>query len=165
MIRICGPADTEKIFLIINEAATVYRGVIPVDCYHSPYMTLHELKQELKRMTFYGWDESGELVGVMGFEPVKDVSLIRHAYILPQWQRRGIGEQLLQYVKNLVTTPRLLVGTWADASWAIAFYKKHSFKLMPNKDELLGTYWDIPNRQVETSVVLELKLHFSHSPT
>ena len=168
MIRICGPADTEKIFLIINEAATVYRGVIPVDCYHSPYMTLHELKQELKRMTFYGWDESGELVGVMGFEPVKDVSLIRHAYILPQWQRRGIGEQLLQYVKNLVTTPRLLVGTWADAWWAIKFYERHGFTLLSDKDELLEKYWDIPRRQIETSIVLGIALslnntcHFNH---
>ena len=109
----------------------------------------------MKRMTFFGWEtKEGELVGVMGFEPTKDVTLIRHAYVLPQWQRQGIASRLINHLRGLVTTPRLLVGTWADAYWAIEFYKKHDFTLLANKDELLKTYWDIPQRQIETSVVL-----------
>jgi GNAT superfamily N-acetyltransferase len=115
---------------------------------------MEELEQEMKRMTFFGWEAQGELVGIMGFQTVKDVTLIRHAYVLPQWQGRGIGSELLNHLKGLVTTRRLLVGTWADAHWAIALYKRHGFNLMHNKDELLKTYWDVPPRQIETSVVL-----------
>jgi GNAT superfamily N-acetyltransferase len=118
-------------------------------------MTMQELKREMKRMTFFGWEENAELVGVMGLEPVKNVSLIRHAYVLPQWQKRGIGSRLLEYVEGRFTGTRMLVGTWADAYWAIEFYKKHGFKLLPDKDNLLRTYWDIPQRQIDTSVVLE----------
>ncbi len=131
-----------------------YEGVIPPDCYHQPYMPMEELEQEMKHMTFFGWEAQGELVGIMGFQPVKDVTLIRHAYVLPQWQGRGIGSELLNHLRGLVTKRRLLVGTWADAHWAIALYKRHGFSLMPDKDELLKTYWDIPQRQIETSVVL-----------
>ena len=94
----------------------------------------------------------------MGFEPIKDVTLVRHAYVLNQWQRRGTGSRLLNYFKEQAATSRLLVGTWADAHWAVAFYQKHGFKLMPNKDELLATYWNIPQRQIETSVVLGLNI-------
>ncbi len=118
-------------------------------------MPVSELKREMKRMTFFGWEVNGELVGVIGFEPIKDVTLIRHAYVLPQWQKQGIGSKLLNYLKGLVTTSRLLVGTWADAHWAIDFYQRRGFILLPNKDELLRNYWDIPQRQIETSVVLE----------
>ena len=157
MIRLCQPDDIDQIYLIVNEAAKAYRGIIPDDCYHQPYMPMDELDREMKQMTFFGWDEDGELVGVMGFQPVKDVTLIRHAYVLPQWQRKGISSRILDYLKSLVTTPRLLVGTWADAHWAIAFYQKHGFNLMPDKDELLKTYWNIPQRQIDTSVVLGLK--------
>jgi len=107
------------------------------------------LKWEMKRITFFGWEANGELVGVMGFEPIKDVSLIRHAYVLPRWQKQGIGNKLLNHLKSLVTTPRLLVGTWADAHWAIRFYQKHGFILLPDKDKLLRAYWDIPQRQIE----------------
>ncbi len=145
-------------FYIINEAAKAYEGVIPADRYHQPYMPRAELEREMKRMTFYGWEETGELVAVMGFEPVKDVTLIRHAYVLPGWQKKGIGSRLLDYLKGLVTTRQLLVGTWADAWWAIDFYLKHGFRLEPNKDELLKTYWDVPQRQIETSVVLGLEM-------
>lgn len=145
-------------FFIINEAAKAYADVIPADRYRQPYMPLAELEREMKRMTFYGWEEKGELVGLMGIEPVQDVTLLRHAYILPKWQKRGIGSKLLKHLKDLVKTHRLLVGTWADAKWAIDFYKKHGFKPERNKDELLQTYWDIPQRQVETSVVLGLKI-------
>ncbi len=154
MIRKCQLGDTERIYFIINEAAKAYEGTIPDDCYHQPYMSMDELEQEMKRMTFFGWEANGELVGVTGFEVIKGVSLIRHAYVLPQWQKQGIGSKLLNHLKALVTTSRLLVGTWADAHWAIDLYKKQGFALLPDKDELLKTYWDIPQRQIETSVVL-----------
>ena len=158
MIRECQSDDTQRIYFIINEAAKAYEGSIPNDCYHQPYMPMDELEQEMKRMTFFGWEVSGELVGVMGSELSKDVTLIRHAYILPQWQRQGIGSKLLNHLKGLITTPRLLVGTWADARWAITFYQKHSFGLLPNKDELLKTYWDVPQRQIDTSIVMGINI-------
>ena len=154
MIRQCQSDDTERICFIINEAAKAYEGFIPPDCYHQPYMPMEELEQEMKSMTFFGWDVDGELVGVMGFQPVKDVTLIRHAYVLSKWQGRGTGSKLLSHLGTLVATSRLLIGTWADAHWAITFYKKRGFELMPDKDELLKTYWDIPQRQIDTSVVL-----------
>jgi len=157
MIHICQPGDAKTIHFIINEAARAYEGVIPADCYHQPYMSMDELEREMKRMSFFGWEVNGELVGVVGLEPIKDVTLIRHAYVLPQWQKQGIASSLLEYLKSLATTPRLLVGTWQDAYWAIAFYQKHGFKLLPNKDELLNTYWDIPQRQIETSVAMEME--------
>ena len=158
MIRRCQPGDIEKIYFIINEAARAYEGVIPADCYHQPYMPMTELNEEMKRVNFFGWEEDGKLIGMMGLEPVKDVSLIRHAYVLSRWQHRGIGSKLLKHILSLITTPRLLVGTWADAGWAIDFYRRHSFILMPEKDELLKTYWDIPQRQIDTSVVLGIEL-------
>jgi N-acetylglutamate synthase-like GNAT family acetyltransferase len=157
MIRQCQSQDISRIYLIINQAAQAYEGVIPADCYHQPYMPREELEQEMKRITFFGWEANGELVGIMGLEPIKDVTLIRHAYVLPQWQKKGIGGKLLSHLEGLVNTPRLLVGTWTAARWAIEFYQKHGFKLLPDKDELLETYWDIPQRQIETSVVLGLK--------
>ncbi len=155
MIRICQPEDIDRIYFIINEAAKAYQGAIPANYYHQPYMPMDELKQEMKRMTFFGWEVNGGLVGVIGLEPARDVTLIRHTYVLPQWQKKGIGSKLLNHLKSLVATSRLLVGTWADAHWAIDFYKKHGFSLLPDKDELFKTYWDIPPRQIETSVVLE----------
>ena len=158
MIRKCQPDDIARIYFIINEAAKAYEGVIPADRYHQPYMPMEELEREMKRMTFFGWEVNGELAGVVGFEPVKDVTLIRHAYVLPQWQKQGIGSKLLGHLKGLVTTSRLLVGTWADAHWAIDFYKRRGFNLLPGKDELLKTYWDIPQRQIETSVVLGMEM-------
>ncbi len=158
MIRECQSGEVKEIYSIINEAAKAYQGVIPADRYHQPYMPMDELKREMKQMTFFGEEINGELVGVMGFQPVRDVTLIRHTYVLPQWQRRGIGSNLLGYLEQLVATPRLLVGTWAEARWAIAFYQKHGFHLLPDKDELLRTYWNIPQRQVETSVVLGIAI-------
>ncbi|MDD5038590.1 MAG: GNAT family N-acetyltransferase [Dehalococcoidales bacterium] len=154
MIRKCQSSDTKRIYFIINEAAKAYEGVIPVDCYHQPYMSMDELEREMKRITFFGWEANSELVGIMGFETVRDVSLIRHAYVLPKWQKQGIGSKLLEHIRGLITTPRLLLGTWADAFWAINFYQAHGFTLLPDKDELLKTYWDIPQRQIDTSVVL-----------
>ena len=158
MIRKCQGSDAQRIYFIINEAAKAYGGVIPADCYHQPYMPMDELEKEMKRVTFFGWEVKGELGGVMGIEPIKDVTLIRHTYVLPWWQRQGIASKLLNHLKGLVATSRLLVGTWADARWAIAFYQKHGFNLLPNKDELLKTYWDISQRQIETSVVLGINI-------
>jgi GNAT superfamily N-acetyltransferase len=142
---------------IINEAAKAYEGRIPVDCYHQLYMPMPELVEEMGRMSFYGWEDSGILAGVMGFQPVKEVTLIRHAYVLADYQRQGIGGQLLDYLAGMVATPRLLVGTWADA-WAVNFYRKHGFIMLPDKDLLLQTYWNISPRQIETSVVLGIDI-------
>ena len=158
MIRKCKANDAQRMYFIINEAAKAYNGVIPADRYHQPYMPMSELEEEMRRMTFFGWEVKGELVGVMGIEPVKDVTLIRHAYVLPQWQRQGIASRLLDRLKSLVATSRLMVGTWADVHWAIAFYQKHGFNLLPDKDDLLKSYWDIPQRQIETSVVLGIDI-------
>ena len=154
MIRQCRASDAQRMYFIINKAAEAYDGVIPADCYQQPYMPMDELIGEIERVIFYGWEVNGELVGIMGMEPIKDVTLIRHAYVLPEWQGQGIASRLLDYIKRLFTGSRLLVGTWADASWAISFYRKHGFRLMPDKDQLLETYWDIPRRQIETSLVL-----------
>ena len=159
MIRKCLTSDAQRMYFIINEAAKAYEGVIPADCYHQPYMPMDELEREMKRISFFGWEVNGELVGLMGIEPVKDVTLIRHAYVLPRWQRQGIASKLLKQLKSLITTSHLLVGTWADAQWAVAFYQNHGFNLLANKDELLKTYWDIPERQVETSVVLGIDIN------
>jgi N-acetylglutamate synthase-like GNAT family acetyltransferase len=154
MIRKLSLEDIDVIYEIINQAARAYQGVIPDDCYHEPYMSMDELRREMAKMTFFGWEEEGKLVGVMALQPVKDVALIRHAYVLPNYQRKGIGSSLLGYLRLTANTKELLVGTWADATWAVDFYQKHGFKLMPNKDKLLRKYWDIPERQIETSVVL-----------
>jgi N-acetylglutamate synthase-like GNAT family acetyltransferase len=158
MIRECSRSDAERMYYIINEAARAYEGVIPADCYHQPYMPMEELENEMKRVTFVGWEEDGELIAVMGLEPTKDVTLIRHAYVLSEKQKVGIGSRLLEHLKSLVKTPRLLVGTWADAYWALDFYKKHGFTFEPDKDRLLETYWDISRRQIETSVVLGIQM-------
>ena len=158
MIRQLSHKDTDATYEIINQAAHAYRGVIPNDCYHEPYMPSQELRREMESMIFFGWEEEGQLVGVMGFQPVQGVTLIRHAYVLPSYQRKGIGARLLTHLKQITRTSCLLVGTWSDSNWAIDFYQEHGFKLMPNKDELLTRYWNIPQRQVETSVVLGMEL-------
>lgn len=159
MIRRCQAEDAGKIYSIINEAAKAYDGVIEADCYHQPYMPEEELEREMKRVIFYGWEVNGELVGIMGIEPIKNVTLIRHAYVLPQYQNQGIGNRLLDHIKSLTITATLLVGTWAAAHRAIAFYRKHGFNLLPEKDKLLADYWDIPPRQIETSVVMGIEIN------
>ena len=158
MIKELSSEETQIIYDIINQAAFVYKGAIPEDCYHEPYMPREELIREMKSMSFFGWEEGDKLVGVMGFQPIKDVTLIRHAYVLPDYQGKGIGTKLLNHLKQMTSTRQLLVGTWADATWAIDFYRKQGFKLMPHKDELLMKYWDIPKRQIETSVVLGMEV-------
>jgi len=146
--------DEERIFTVVNDAAMKYRGVIPEDRWHEPYMPLGEVRREMQRMRFYGYVKDGELLGVIGKEPVKDTTLIRHLYVLTKAQRKGIGSKLLAAVQRTVSTDSLLIGTWQAAAWAVAFYEKHGFTLMGNKDELLRTYWNIPDRQIETSCVL-----------
>lgn len=158
MIRKCQPQDIEDIYTVINDAAEAYRGVIPPDCYYEPYMPIDELSREMQQMSFFGWQDEDQLVGVMGFQQVKDVTLIRHAYVATSRQKQGIGSQLLCRLKELSETRQLLVGTWADAWWAIEFYAKHGFRLLPDKDGLLRTYWRISDRQIEVSVVLGLDL-------
>lgn len=156
MIRPCTSADIPVMDAIINEAAEKYRGVIPADCWHEPYMSRRELESEIAAgVRFSGWEDAGELVGVMGVQHVKDATLIRHAYVRTAQQGRGIGGRLLIELSTTVTGP-LLIGTWADASWAIRFYQGHGFVLTPTEEKhrLLGIYWTIPDRQRDTSVVL-----------
>ena len=141
---------------IINDAAEAYRGAIPSDRWQEPYMPLDDLDRELAAgVAFWGYETDGALVGVMGIQQVGDVDLIRHAYVSPGSQGRGVGGELLQNLVG-VSTRRTLVGTWAAAEWAIAFYRRHGFELVSRerKSELLKTYWTVPNRQIETSVVL-----------
>jgi GNAT superfamily N-acetyltransferase len=158
MIKKLSSKDANIICEVINKAARAYRGIIPEDCYHEPYMSEQELRREIAGMTFYGWGQGGKTVSVIGFQPVKDVTLVRHAYVLPDYQRKGIGTKLLNHVKQMTKTKHLLVGTWADAIWAIQFYQRHGFVLMPEKDKLLRKYWNVPQRQIETSVVLGIEM-------
>lgn len=155
MIRLCRQDELKVIFNIVNDAAQAYKGHIPANCYHEPYMPMEEVINEIKRVTMFGLEEKGLLLGVMGLEPVKDVTLIRHAYVLTQKQGLGIGHQLLVHLEKQTKTRRLLVGTWTDATWAVDFYKKHGFTMSKNKNLLLKTYWDNPTQQNQASVVLE----------
>jgi GNAT superfamily N-acetyltransferase len=157
MIRPCEEREFESIYAIINEAARVYQGVIPADRWKEPYMSRDELRHEMNEgVVFWGYyDPDGELQGVMGIQDVRDVTLIRHAYVRSDQQRQGIGSELLAALRQRTTRPTL-VGTWADALWAIRFYEKHDFRLVPAHEtaRLLKAYWSIPERQIETSVVL-----------
>lgn len=156
MIRQCNHQDFDLIWEIINDGARAYNGVIPEDCCTEPYMSRQELQHEIDDgVVFWGFEESGMLVGVMGVQPVKDVTLIRHAYVRAVSQKKGIGGQLLSRLLDS-TKGTVLIGTWADASWAIRFYEKHGFRLIgpQEKDRLLKKYWTIPDRQARTSVVL-----------
>jgi GNAT superfamily N-acetyltransferase len=155
-IRPCRKDESEVILAIINTAAEAYRGVIPADRWHEPYMESSELEREIAAgVRFWGFEADGELIGVMGVQSVRDVELIRHAYVLPDRQRRGAGAALLRHLMG-INARRMLVGTWAAADWAIRFYRNHGFELVSQerKTALLKTYWTIPDRQVETSVVL-----------
>jgi GNAT superfamily N-acetyltransferase len=158
MIRRLSNTDFQTIFKIVNDAAVAYRGKIPADCYKTPYMPKEELKAEIEAgVQFYGITQNGVLAAVMGIQGVGDVTLIRHAYTLTSHQRQGLGEQLLNYLIGLAKTPRVLVGTWEAAPWAIKFYQKHGFILLSREEtnKLLKKYWHITERQIETSVVLE----------
>ena len=156
MIRRCREDDFDLIWAIINDGAKAYKGIIPHDRWTNPYMSKEHLRQEIDDgVAFWGYEESGELIAVMGIQDVMDVTLIRHAYVRTSGQRRGIGAQLLAHLRILARSP-LLIGTWADAAWAVHFYEKHGFQLLSSaeKARLLRKYWSIPERQAETSVVL-----------
>ena len=159
MICRVSPSEYGAIVDVVNDAAQAYKGLIPADVWKEPYMTVEELKEELERgVEFYGWFEDGFLVGVMGIQPVKDITLIRHAYVLTSQQRKGIGEKLLQHLLGLVQKQEVFVGTWKAAWWAVQFYEKNGFKLVPLESRSkLRQYWTIPDRQAETSVVLKLE--------
>jgi GNAT superfamily N-acetyltransferase len=155
-IRRCGEADLATMLAIVNAAAEAYRGVIPADRWHEPYMPEAELRDEIAAgVEFWGLDTDDGLIGVMGVQPVRDVDLIRHAYVRPDRQRYGAGAELIEHLRRL-STLRMLVGTWAVARWAITFYERHGFALVaPERAAaLFRTYWTIPERQIETSVVL-----------
>jgi GNAT superfamily N-acetyltransferase len=155
-IRLCRPEERTVVATIINAAAEAYRSVIPADRWHDPYMPSDELDHEIAAgVVFWGHDEDGTLTGVMGLQPVRDVDLIRHSYVLPTRQRDGVGGRLLRHLRNTSTRP-MLVGTWAAAEWAVRFYERYGFVLVSpeRKNYLLTTYWNIPERQIETSVVL-----------
>jgi GNAT superfamily N-acetyltransferase len=155
MIRPCEAQDFELIYNIVNDGAQAYKGIIPEDRWREPYMSRNELQHEMDEVAFWGYEKNGGLVGVMGIQPVQDVTLIRHAYVRKGGQRRGIGAHLLSHLQKLTPGP-VLIGTWADAVWAIRFYEKHGFRIVrqQQKDQLLRRYWSIPERQIETSVVL-----------
>ena len=156
MIRKSEGADLPQIFAVINEAAQAYRGVIPRDQWHEPYMAKDELDAAIAQgVVFWVAEENGRLLGVMGIQDKGPVALVRHAYVAPATQRKGVGTQLLRHVENLTEKP-ILIGTWANASWAIDFYQRNGFTVVPEtqKDRLLRRWWSIPERQIETSVVL-----------
>jgi len=155
-IRPCCDDDRDAICAIINAAAEAYRGVIPSDRWREPYMPRSELDKEIAAgVTFWAYEDDGVLFGVMGLQSVRDVDLIRHAYVLPTRQRLGLGAALLRHLVHM-SRRRILVGTWSAAEWAIRFYRRHGFELVSpsRKAVLLKTYWHIPDRQIEASVVL-----------
>jgi GNAT superfamily N-acetyltransferase len=156
MIRVCTESDFKRIFEIINDAAHAYKGIIPKDRWHEPYMSFDELKKEIENgVFFWGLEHDGQLLGIMGIQDKGEVTLIRHAYVLRLAQKLGIGTKLLKHLEGLTEKP-VLIGTWAAASWAISFYEKNGYVLVSEKEKncLLRKYWSIPERQVETSVVL-----------
>ncbi|HTZ18162.1 MAG TPA: GNAT family N-acetyltransferase [Dissulfurispiraceae bacterium] len=156
MVRKCTEADFETLHSIISDSSAAYKGVIPEDRWKEPYMSRDELRHEIgEGVEFWGYELAGELVGVMGVQPVQDVTLVRHAYVRTNKRNRGIGGKLLAFLLKQISSP-VLVGTWADAVWAVRFYEKFGFVKVSaeEKDRLLKKYWSIPGRQVETSVVL-----------
>jgi N-acetylglutamate synthase-like GNAT family acetyltransferase len=156
MIDKCEQSDFIEICEIINDAASAYRGIIPADRWHDPYMSEEELKKQIDEgVQFWSYSEGNNILGIMGIQFKKDVTLIRHAYVRTTERKKGIGSKLLAHLCKISATP-ILIGTWADAKWAIEFYQKHGFHLVSEeeKNNLLQKYWTIPVRQIETSVVL-----------
>lgn len=156
MIRRCGAHEFDVIWAIINDGARAYQGIVPADCLKDPYMPRSELQHEINDgVVFWGYEHSRELPGVMGIQEIGEVTLIRHAYVRTSAQGRGIGGKLLSHLRRLAMKP-LLIGTWAEAKWAIGFYQKYGFALLTpqEKDHLIPKYWKIPQRQAKTSVVL-----------
>lgn len=156
MIVKCEQTDIKEICDIINDAAVAYKGIIPDDRWHDPYMSEKELQEQIdESVQFWGWKEQGEMMGVMGIQHRQDVTLIRHAYVRSVYRNKGIGSKLLTHLRSIASAP-VLIGTWAAAVWAIDFYKKHGFHLLSASEtkSLLREYWNIPDRQIETSVIL-----------
>jgi N-acetylglutamate synthase-like GNAT family acetyltransferase len=155
-ISICTDRDFDEIHAVINDAAAAYKGIIPADRWKDPYMPRDELRQQIEAgVVFWAERHEGRIIGVMGVQDLGEVTLIRHAYVRTAHRGRGIGSRLLALLKTQIDGPTL-VGTWADATWAVSFYEKHGFRLVTReqKERLLRKYWEIPERQVETSVVL-----------
>jgi GNAT superfamily N-acetyltransferase len=155
-LRSCSAADLPALFAIINDAAQAYKGIIPPDRWREPYMPCEELESEIADgIAFWGAARVGGLVGAMGIQDRGEVTLIRHAYVRTSERRQGIGEALLRHLETLTAKP-ILVGTWSAATWAVAFYEKHGYRVLsrPEIERLLRKYWRIPERQVDTSVVL-----------
>jgi len=156
MIKKCLDVELQAIYDIINDAAQAYRDVIPEDAWHEPYMRREELSTEIRAgVEFWGYYVSGRLVGVMGVQDKPGVTLIRHAYVLTNQRRKGIGTRLLKYLEHETSKP-ILIGTWSDASWAIEFYKKNGYRLVSSEERgmLLNKYWSVPQDQANASVVL-----------
>jgi N-acetylglutamate synthase-like GNAT family acetyltransferase len=156
MIRECAEKDLPALFEIVNDAARAYKGVIPADCWHEPYMPKTELEQEIRSgVRFWGYEDEGELLGVMGIQDRGDVDLIRHAYVKTAKRNNGIGALLLKHLETTTRKP-ILIGTWTAATWAIRFYQTHGYRLLSREEtgRLLRKYWSIQERQIETSVVL-----------
>ena len=156
LIRKGERADLPQIFSVVNEAAQAYRGVIPADRWREPYMPRDELERETAQgVVFWVAEEEGRLLGVIGIQDRGPVALVRHAYVAPGTQRKGVGTKVLRHVESLVHEP-ILIGTWANASWAVEFYRRNGFTVVPDheKERLLRTFWSIPERQIEASVVL-----------
>jgi N-acetylglutamate synthase-like GNAT family acetyltransferase len=156
MIRRCDDRDFEVTWAIVNDGVQAYKGIIPADRWTEPYMSRQKLRHEIDEgVVFWGFEENGMLVGVMDLQQVQDVTLIRHAYVRTSSQKRGVGTHLLSHLRKLANTPAL-IGTWADAVWAIRFYETHGFQIvgLQEKSRLLKKYWTVPERQIETSVVL-----------
>src|SRR5260370_1709097 len=156
MIRRCDDRDFELIWTIINDGAQAYKGIIPADRCTEPYMSREKLQHEIDEgVVFWGYEEAGALVGVMGIQPVQDVTLIRHAYVRTSSQKRGIGGHLLSHLRELASGP-MLIGTWAAAVWAIHFYERHGFQMVSSqeKDHLLKPYLTVPHRHIAPSSVL-----------
>ena len=161
MIREYKKSDSSKILYVINDAAIRYKGIIPDNCWHEPYMSEQKLVNEFNAgVCMYGYHHNNKLIGVIGIQEVKDVILIRHAYTLTFYQGKGTGSELLKYLLKKNTNSRLLVGTWRDATWAIQFYEKFGFILHTKEQStlLLKKYWKIPSQQIENSIVLERQL-------
>lgn len=156
MIQPCNSDDFSEILSIINDAASAYKGIIPADRWHEPYMPEKELQKQISEgVEFWCYTEDGTIMGVMGIQDRGEVTLIRHAYVRSMYRNKGIGGRLLKHLLGTTNKP-VLIGTWADAEWAIAFYLRHGFRLLQKEEtaRLLHRYWSIPERQVETSVVL-----------
>jgi N-acetylglutamate synthase-like GNAT family acetyltransferase len=156
VIRRCDDRDLDLIWAIINDGAQAYKGIIPADRWTEPYMSREKLQHEIADgVEFWGYEEDRTLAGVMGLQDVQDVTLIRHAYVRTANRNQGIGGKLLSHLKTITSRP-VLIGTWAAASWAIGFYEKHGYRVVDpvEKNRLLTKYWSVPERQIETSVVL-----------